>query len=82
MYVIYWRVEANVVDMRQFKNLEELAQWLFDSLKFEPIALVGIYDGGTEIGKVEKDYVQFVKYFEKPENERETLYRFRKAIDK
>ncbi len=81
MYVIYWRVEPNVVDMRKFKNLEELADWLFGALKFEPIALVGIYNGDTTIEEVKKDYDKYVNYFERPEDKRGDFYQFRKGMN-
>lgn len=63
MYVVYYRMEANVVDMRVFRDANEFVDWLKFSSKMEPIAIIGIYDKDTEYSEGYKDYAKFVKKF-------------------
>lgn len=83
MYVIYWRCVANVVDLRKFKDVNELKDWLVIQSKLEPTALIGIYDKETRIDKVEKDYERFCEYFSKGElnGEYDDYWKFVKSIN-
>lgn len=63
MAVIYWRAVANVIDMRIFKDWEELKDWIVRQVKLEPTAIIGIFDKDTELREADKAYAKFVKKF-------------------
>lgn len=62
--VVYYRMKANVVDMRTFKDADEFTNWISFATKLEPITIVGIYDlKETTISETYKDYKKFVKLY-------------------
>ena len=44
MNVIYWRCEAKVFDIREFKDGNEFTEWFERQLKIEPTIIVNIDD--------------------------------------
>ena len=62
-YVVYYRCEARVKDLKEFKDLEELSEWLTRRQKLEPTMIFGIYNKDVKISEVEKtqnDLMEFI----------------------
>ena len=62
-YVVYYRCEAGVTDLRAgFKTMEELSEWFTRQQKLEPTIIIGIYDKDTKFGDIEKDQNNVMKF--------------------
>ena len=62
MYVVYFRCEANVTDLRVFKDSEEFIDWLKRQMKLEPTVIIGIYDDDTTYAETEEDRERIMEY--------------------
>ena len=62
MVVVYWRFAAGLSDMRMFKDGNEFMDWMKFATKWEPIAIIGIYDKETTWGETEEAIRKFKEY--------------------
>lgn len=66
MIVIYWRTRSNIVDIRKFKDYDEIMEWILRQTKLEdPVAIVGIHDKNEKMEVIEKEYQKFKACFER-----------------
>lgn len=61
-YVVYRRLEAEVNDIRVFKDLDELYEWFNQQLKLEPTIILAILDKADEIRNYLEMYTETKKY--------------------
>lgn len=63
--MIYYRTQAKVVDVGNFRNSEEIIEWFMRQSKLEPTYILGIYDSSKKEEKeryerdLDKFWIQF-----------------------
>lgn len=59
--MIYYRTQAKVVDVGNFRNSEEIIEWFMRQSKLEPTYILGIYDSSKKAEKerYERDLDKF-----------------------
>lgn len=66
MIVFYWKIKSNVADIHEFKNYNEIIQWILRQNELEdPVAIIGIHDKNEKMEVIEKEYKKFKAYFER-----------------
>ena len=53
-YIIYYRCNARIKDLKEFENLKDLSDWFIQQQQLEPTMIIGIYDGKTKYEETEK----------------------------
>ena len=65
LYVVYYRCEAEVTDLRKFENEIEFIDWFRNQLRLEPTIIIGIYGESSTYGDAEKDTERIMKFIKK-----------------